>query len=61
METALHSLLVSDILDPISQDSRITSSFPRLVVMCSVCAAVQGMDETVVNGAQLFYEKQFSE
>ncbi|KAI9682660.1 MAG: hypothetical protein M1829_006647 [Trizodia sp. TS-e1964] len=36
---------------------------PRLlylvIVLCSVCAAVQGMDETVVNGAQIFYSKQF--
>lgn len=24
-----------------------------------MCAVVQGMDETVVNGAQLFYKKQF--
>ena len=30
-----------------------------LVVMCSVCAAVQGMDETVINGAQLFFAHQF--
>ena len=38
-------------------------SQPRLlylvIVLCSVCAAVQGMDETVVNGAQLFYAGQF--
>ena len=27
--------------------------------MCSVCAAVQGMDETVINGAQLFFAPQF--
>lgn len=36
---------------------------PRLlylvIVLCSTCAAVQGMDETVVNGAQLIYSKQF--
>lgn len=25
--------------------------------MCSMCAAVQGMDETVNNGAQTFYLK----
>ena len=25
--------------------------------MCSICAAVQGMDETVNNGAQTFYLK----
>ena len=30
-----------------------------VIVLCSVCAAVQGMDETVVNGAQLFYAGQF--
>ncbi|KAM3071478.1 hypothetical protein ACMFMF_007949 [Clarireedia jacksonii] len=38
-------------------------SQPRLlylvVVLCSLCAAVQGMDETVVNGAQIFYARQF--
>lgn len=38
-------------------------SQPRLlylvIVLCSTCAAVQGMDETVVNGAQIFYSKQF--
>ncbi|KAI9805450.1 MAG: hypothetical protein M1825_000701 [Sarcosagium campestre] len=37
---------------------------PRLmylvIVLCSTCAAVQGMDETVVNGAQLFFQKQFN-
>ncbi|KAI9760258.1 MAG: hypothetical protein M4579_001772 [Chaenotheca gracillima] len=30
-----------------------------VIVLCSTCAAVQGMDESVVNGAQLFYQKQF--
>ncbi|KAI9869352.1 MAG: hypothetical protein M1813_000141 [Trichoglossum hirsutum] len=30
-----------------------------VIVLCSTAAAVQGMDETVVNGAQLFYTKQF--
>ncbi|KAH8174884.1 sugar transporter domain-containing protein [Sarocladium implicatum] len=30
-----------------------------LVTVCSLCAVVQGMDETVVNGAQIFYKKQF--
>jgi sugar porter (SP) family MFS transporter len=38
-------------------------SQPRLlylvIILCSTCAAVQGMDETVVNGAQLFYYPQF--
>ncbi|KAK2788159.1 hypothetical protein FQN53_004044 [Emmonsiellopsis sp. PD_33] len=30
-----------------------------VIMLCSVCAAVQGMDETVVNGAQIFYKTQF--
>lgn len=30
-----------------------------VIAICSLCAAVQGMDETVVNGAQGFYKKQF--
>ncbi|SPO03412.1 related to myo-inositol transport protein ITR1 [Cephalotrichum gorgonifer] len=30
-----------------------------VVVICSLCATVQGMDETVVNGAQAFYKHQF--
>ncbi|KAF2256823.1 hypothetical protein BU26DRAFT_527085 [Trematosphaeria pertusa] len=30
-----------------------------VIILCSTCAAVQGMDETVVNGAQLFYKGQF--
>ncbi|KAF2143248.1 uncharacterized protein K452DRAFT_247645 [Aplosporella prunicola CBS 121167] len=30
-----------------------------VIILCSTCAAVQGMDETVVNGAQLFYTPQF--
>ena len=30
-----------------------------VIILCSTCAAVQGMDETVVNGAQLFYKYQF--
>lgn len=38
-------------------------SQPRLlylvIILCSTCAAVQGMDETVVNGAQIFYSAQF--
>ncbi|MCJ1468718.1 hypothetical protein MMC07_007348 [Pseudocyphellaria aurata] len=38
-------------------------SQPRLlylvIVLCSTCAAVQGMDETVVNGGQIFYKVQF--
>ncbi|ODV92609.1 hypothetical protein CANCADRAFT_1200 [Tortispora caseinolytica NRRL Y-17796] len=30
-----------------------------LTVMCAMCAVVQGMDETVVNGAQIFYLPHF--
>ncbi|KAH6848313.1 hypothetical protein B0I37DRAFT_161104 [Chaetomium sp. MPI-CAGE-AT-0009] len=30
-----------------------------VVIICSLCAAVQGMDETVVNGAQIFYKDAF--
>ncbi|KAL8679738.1 MAG: hypothetical protein Q9224_000276 [Gallowayella concinna] len=30
-----------------------------VIVVCSTCAAVQGMDETVVNGGQLFYKYQY--
>jgi MFS family permease len=30
-----------------------------VIALCSACAAVQGMDETVVNGAQLFYADEF--
>jgi hypothetical protein len=29
------------------------------IAVCSLSAAVQGMDETVVNGAQGFYKKSF--
>ncbi|KAI9718245.1 MAG: hypothetical protein M1812_004235 [Candelaria pacifica] len=29
-----------------------------VIILCSTCAAVQGMDETVVNGAQIFYLPQ---
>ncbi|KAI9820607.1 MAG: hypothetical protein M1827_004976 [Pycnora praestabilis] len=30
-----------------------------VIVLCSTCAAVQGMDEAVVNGGQIFYTVQF--
>ncbi|QKX59808.1 uncharacterized protein TRUGW13939_06950 [Talaromyces rugulosus] len=30
-----------------------------VIIICSICAAVQGMDETVVNGAQVIYKYQF--
>ena len=39
-------------------------SQPRLmylvIILCSMAAAVQGMDETVVNGGQVFYDPQFN-
>ncbi|KAL9622301.1 MAG: hypothetical protein Q9160_003312 [Pyrenula sp. 1 TL-2023] len=31
-----------------------------VIVLCSICAATQGADESVVNGAQFFYSEQFS-
>src|SRR5258707_809952 len=34
-------------------------SLYSLVVLCSMAAAVQGMDESVINGAQLFFPQQF--
>ncbi|KAI6118445.1 hypothetical protein F5141DRAFT_619625 [Pisolithus sp. B1] len=36
-----------------------TGALYYVVVMSSLAAAIQGMDETVVNGAQLLYTKQF--
>jgi hypothetical protein len=30
-----------------------------MVIMSSMAAAVQGMDEAVINGAQIIYPKQF--
>ncbi|KAI1825696.1 hypothetical protein F4861DRAFT_161772 [Xylaria intraflava] len=30
-----------------------------VITICSLCAAVQGMDETVVNGGQIFYKVEF--
>jgi hypothetical protein len=30
-----------------------------MVIMSSLAAAVQGMDEAVINGAQIIYPKQF--
>ncbi|KAJ9141884.1 Hexose transporter [Pleurostoma richardsiae] len=36
------------------------STMYGVIIVCSLCAAVQGMDETVVNGAQIFYERKFN-
>ncbi|EDN91583.1 hypothetical protein SS1G_00986 [Sclerotinia sclerotiorum 1980 UF-70] len=33
--------------------------FLKVILLCSVCAAVQGVDESVVNGAQIFYARLF--
>ena len=30
-----------------------------MVIMSSLAASVQGMDEAVINGAQIIYPKQF--
>jgi hypothetical protein len=30
-----------------------------MVILCSVAAAVQGMDQTVINGANLFFPSDF--
>ncbi|VVT44594.1 uncharacterized protein SAPINGB_P000468 [Magnusiomyces paraingens] len=30
-----------------------------MAIMCAMCAVVQGMDETVINGAQLYFVKEF--
>lgn len=35
------------------------SLFIKVILLCSVCAAVQGVDESVVNGAQIFYSRLF--
>ncbi|KAI1754741.1 hypothetical protein F4782DRAFT_491366 [Xylaria castorea] len=46
-------------------DKEITHKWsnPRMlyavITICSLCAAVQGMDETVINGAQIFFKDQF--
>ncbi|KAI9760426.1 MAG: hypothetical protein M1835_000176, partial [Candelina submexicana] len=49
-------------LDVLRKEFTSRWSQPRLlylvIVLCSTCAAVQGMDETVVNGAQIFYNPQ---
>jgi hypothetical protein len=34
-------------------------SSTQMVVMSSLAAAVQGMDEAVINGAQIIYPAQF--
>jgi sugar porter (SP) family MFS transporter len=55
--------LNSDEREVLSKEISNKWSQPRLlylvIILSSTCAAVQGMDETVVNGAQLFYAPQF--
>ncbi|GMG19303.1 unnamed protein product [Ambrosiozyma monospora] len=47
----------SSLLEEIEHPWRITKELLWLVVMASMGAAVQGMDETVINGANLYYPK----
>ena len=37
----------------------LTDATAQMVVMSSLAAAVQGMDESVINGAQIIYPTQF--
>lgn len=43
----------------LSLSGRLHLDDPNTSCLQALCAAVQGMDETVVNGAQSFYKKQF--
>ncbi|KIO03605.1 hypothetical protein M404DRAFT_26914 [Pisolithus tinctorius Marx 270] len=45
--------------DEVTHKWRQTGTLYYMVVMSSLAAAVQGMDEAVINGAQLFYPSQF--
>ncbi|GME92192.1 unnamed protein product [Ambrosiozyma monospora] len=45
----------SSLLEEVEHPWRITRDLFWLVVMASMGAAVQGMDETVINGANLYY------
>ncbi|KAL4071537.1 hypothetical protein V8B97DRAFT_1870780 [Scleroderma yunnanense] len=45
--------------DEVTHKWRQTGTLYYMVVMTSLAAAVQGMDEAVINGAQLIYPKQF--
>lgn len=55
--------LTGEELDVLRKEFTHRWSQPKLmylvIVLCSTCAAVQGMDETVVNGGQIFYRPQF--
>ncbi|KAG2115563.1 hypothetical protein BD769DRAFT_1487455 [Suillus cothurnatus] len=45
--------------DEVTHKWRQTPTLYYMVVMSSLAAAVQGMDEAVINGAQIIYPKQF--
>ncbi|KAI5984767.1 hypothetical protein EDC04DRAFT_2914118 [Pisolithus marmoratus] len=45
--------------DEVTHKWRQTWTLYYMVIMSSLAAAVQGMDEAVINGAQLFYPSQF--
>ncbi|KAL9087719.1 MAG: hypothetical protein Q9165_006486 [Trypethelium subeluteriae] len=55
--------LTQDELEVLKREWTHKWSQPKLlyivIILCSICAAVQGMDETVVNGAQIYYGQQF--
>lgn len=59
----IRAYVSSEELSVLEKEFKSRWSQPKLlylvIVLCSTCAAVQGMDETVVNGAQLFYTPQF--
>lgn len=59
----LRGLATAEEMDVLAREMTHRWSQPWLlylvIVLCSTCAAVQGMDESVVNGAQLFYADQF--
>lgn len=59
----MHSLSSDEraaLQNEIDHPYRQTRTIWNLVVACSLAAAVQGMDESVISGAQLFYPKQFN-
>ncbi|KAH7149893.1 hypothetical protein B0J13DRAFT_673666 [Dactylonectria estremocensis] len=49
----------STLVDEVEHKWRNPKMLYFLVTICSLCAVVQGMDETVVNGAQIFYRREF--
>ncbi|WVQ78587.1 hypothetical protein IAT38_000673 [Cryptococcus sp. DSM 104549] len=55
LDEADKEVLRNEILHPYRQ----TKTLYNMVIACSVAAAVQGMDESVISGAQLFFPAQF--